>query len=306
MKIDKPGLYFNVSEADYRADPCPSPSLTQSLAKILLAQSPRHAWMAHPRLNPGWAPDDDTKFDVGNCAHSILLGRGKEIEVLDFENWMSKDAKRLRAEALANGRSAVLLHQFERASNMVAEIWGQLKRHEARDAFTDGAGEVMIAWVEGGIWYRSLIDWLHTGNCIVDDLKTTGMSVAPHSIGMMMANADWPLQAAFIERGLDSLFPLTAGRRTFRFVAVEDEAPHGLTVAQMGEAAMTMGRKRLQAADMLWRACVDANDWPGYVNRVVVPEYPSFRETQWLEREVNEFSEPPAIRGPMLKSLMGG
>jgi hypothetical protein len=266
MKIDKPGLYFNVSEADYRADPCPSPSLTQSLAKILLAQSPRHAWMAHPRLNPGWAPDDDTKFDVGNCAHSILLGRGKEIEVLDFENWMSKDAKRLRAEALANGRSAVLLHQFERA----------------------------------------LIDWLHTGNCIVDDLKTTGMSVAPHSIGMMMANADWPLQAAFIERGLDSLFPLTAGRRTFRFVAVEDEAPHGLTVAQMGEAAMTMGRKRLQAADMLWRACVDANDWPGYVNRVVVPEYPSFRETQWLEREVNEFSEPPAIRGPMLKSLMGG
>ena len=307
MKIDQPGLYFDVSEADYRADPCPTPSLTQSVAKILIEKSPRHAWVAHPRLNPSHEPDDDTKFDVGNVAHRILLGRGKEIEVIKFDDWRKKEAQALREEAREQGRIAVLEKHFTQATDMAAAVLSQLKHHEAADAFTEGAGEVMLAWQEDGIWFRSLIDWLHVGNCVVDDLKTTAMSVAPHVVGQMMASADWPLQAAFIERGLDHLFPETAGRRRFRFVAVEDEAPHALTVCQMGEAAMTIGRKRLQFAMDRWRACIESGEWPSYINRIIVPEYPGWAESRWLEREIAEEEAPTiAPRGAMLTDLSGG
>ena len=65
FKIEKPGLYLDVPVDDYFADPLPAPSLTQSIAKIILDHSPLHAWHAHPRLNPNFVRDDPTKFDIG-------------------------------------------------------------------------------------------------------------------------------------------------------------------------------------------------------------------------------------------------
>src|SRR5215472_13975214 len=74
--ISAPGFYPDINAETYFSDPIIRPSLTQSLCKILLERSPLHAWYAHPRLNPDYAPDDDTKFDIGNLAHTLLLGKG--------------------------------------------------------------------------------------------------------------------------------------------------------------------------------------------------------------------------------------
>ena len=183
MKITEPGIYRGVLDADYRADPCPSPSLTQSAVKTLIERSPLHAWTGNPRLNPNFEPNDDTKFDIGNVAHRLILGRGKEIEVVDFADWRKKEAQAAREAAADAGKIAVLYHQFEQANDMVRTGLAQLDNHEDKDAFTEGAAEVMIAWEEYGIWFRSLID------CLSDDLRTgttirhSGMSVAPHLIG---------------------------------------------------------------------------------------------------------------------------
>ena len=114
MKIDKPGIYPGVSSADYFADPCPTPSLTQSLCKILIETSPQHAWTAHPRLNPQFEYDSDTKFDLGNVAHRLVLGRGKEIEVIEFDDWRSKAAKEARAKARFESRIPVGLPHIHR------------------------------------------------------------------------------------------------------------------------------------------------------------------------------------------------
>jgi len=49
------------------------PSLSRSVAHILLTQTPYHAWLAHPRLNPDYMPDEDSKFDIGTATHAMLL-----------------------------------------------------------------------------------------------------------------------------------------------------------------------------------------------------------------------------------------
>jgi hypothetical protein len=304
-KIDKPGIYRGVTEADYRADPCPSPSLTQSLVKILIERSAKHAWTECPRLNPQYEYDDDTKYDIGNVAHRLILGRGKEIEVVQYPDWRTKASQLARDVAAEQGKIAVLEKDFNRATDMVAEAWQQLRRHEDHDAFTGGSGEVMIAWQEDGVWFRSLIDWLHDDLRTVDDFKTTGMSVAPHVIGLRAEAGGWHIQAAFIERGLNLLDPDGAGRRRFRFIAQETEKPHAMTSMHINEHWMTMGRKKVDVGAQLWRIATETGSWLGYPTRAVIPEYPGFKESQWLEREVNEFSEP-IKRGPMLKSLMGG
>jgi hypothetical protein len=52
MKITKPGIYPGVSSADYFADPCPTPSLTQSLCKILIERSPAARMGRTPAAQP--------------------------------------------------------------------------------------------------------------------------------------------------------------------------------------------------------------------------------------------------------------
>lgn len=296
MKIDRPGIYRGISEADYRADPCPVPSLTQSLCKVLLAGSPKHAWTECPRLNPEFEPDDDTKFDVGNAAHRLVLGRGKDFEIVKAADWRTKAAQEAREGAAERGKIGILEHQVDQATKMAdrARFW--LSRHEDADAFTDGDPEVMIAWEEDGIWFRALIDWLHTDLRKVDDYKSTGMSVADHVLGLRAKSAGWDVQAAFIQRGLDVLDPNNAGRRLFRFIAQENYDPHALNVMHMNKHWMTMGHKQVAAAIDLWRPSVKTNRWRGYGTRPVVPEYPAYQEKAWLERELSgEFEQDPTM-----------
>lgn len=291
MKIEKAGIFRSVLDADYRADPCPEPSLTQSLCKILLNHSPLHAWYACPSLNPEFTYDDDTKFDIGNVAHRLLLGRGKDIEVVRFSDWRKKEAQELRDAAADRGCIAVLVHQFEQAQFMVQAARNQLEHHEDCDAFTNGTAEVMIAWQEDGIWCRALIDWLDDDLRTVTDYKTTSASVAPHVIGVRAEAAGWHIQAAFIERGLDLLDPDGAGRRRYRFVAQETAKPYALTVMHMSEHWLTMGRKQVASAMALWRGAITTDTWHGYTSCAIVPEFPGWSESRWLEREINEFSE---------------
>jgi hypothetical protein len=291
MKIEKPGIYRGVESADYFSDPAPSPSLTQSLCKIILERSPQHAWFNHPRLNPQFEYDDDTKFDIGNVAHRLLLGRGKEIEVLKFPDWRTKAAQEAREKAADEGKIGVLIHQYDLAWSMASLARTQLDAHEDADAFRNGDAEVMIVWEEDGIWFRALIDWLHADLRTVDDFKTTGKSVAPHMLGLVAEAGGWDVQAAFIERGLNHLDNANAGRRQFRFIAQETDQPHALSVMHMSEHWLTMGRKKVEAAISIWKQAVKANRWSGYPARSITPDYPGFRENQWLSREIEMQSE---------------
>jgi hypothetical protein len=94
-----------------------------------------------------------------------------------------------------------------------------------------------------------------------------------------------------------------------------------VTVAHLGEAWLTMGRKKLAMAIETWRRCMRTNAWPMYPREVCVPEYPGYLEAQWLQREIAEerggenrpigrLTEEEAAamqrREPMLTDLAGG
>jgi hypothetical protein len=288
MTIDKPGIYPDISANDYHADPCPAPSFSQSLGKILLENSALHAWYAHPRLNPDYKSEDPTKFDVGNIAHKLLLGRGKEIVVLDeFDDWRTDKAKKVRALALQEGKHAVLGKHFALASRMVDAAGKQLELMPppACNLFRKGQGEVCLAWKEGDIWLRQLIDWLSDDGVIFADYKTTDMSVAPHALGRKMQNDNWPMQAAMAERGLDRLVDPEI-QRGFFFVAQETWPPYALTVAELTDGHLERGRVQLEYAINTWRACLKRNVFPGYPRAIIVPDYPGWADAEWEDRRM--------------------
>jgi hypothetical protein len=283
------------------------PSFSQSIGKILIDQSPLHAAYAHPRLPPPQSDDEEEKYvkakAIGDAAHMLMIGRGKTLAIGDFDDWRTKEAKEFKAKAIANGLTPIIAEHFERAGRIVDAAGKQLERHTESDCFQEGAGEVALFWQEGGLWFRCLVDWLHDNLSDVDDYKTSGMSVAEHCLGMRAVDQGWDVQAAMIERGLNALQPETIGRRKIRFIAQEQDEPHALNVMVMTEHWLTMGRKKLQHAIDIWSACMALNKWSGYPPRAVFPEYPGFKEAQWLNREIHEAAEE---RKPMLTSIAGG
>jgi hypothetical protein len=290
--ISEPGIFYDMPTAEYFADPAPMPSLTQSLAKILNERSPLHAWHQCPRLNPNFEPDEDTRFDIGNVAHKLILGRGKDYCVLPFDDWRTKAAKEAREAAAAKGVLAVLAHQFDRAHQMMQSARKQLDERGLSHLFRIGNAEVVMAWREHGFWCRQMLDWLIDGHVVLD-FKTTDMSVAPHGLGRMMATMGWDVQAAMAERGLSALAVDRPPNkqdldRRFIFVVQETQEPYCLSVAELPEDTMVMGRKKLNRAMAIWGHCINNNNWPGYPLDIVRLEYPGWAEQQWLEREVHE------------------
>jgi hypothetical protein len=299
MKITEPGIYRDFPTAAYFGDPTPAPSFTQSLAKVLIEQSPLHAYQAHPRLNVKPADEDDGEVEkyekakaIGNAAHTLMLRRGKTLAVGDFPDWKKKEAQTFKKAAIEWDQEPILKKHFDTAGEMVDAAIEQLGRISGcQNAFTNGDAEVVIANCEDGIWLRSMLDWITPDLREVWDLKTSGRSASPYATGRLMADAGWHIQAAFHERILDALDPKGAGRRKFYYVAQENEAPYALTVNLIGEAALTIGRKQVDYAVRIWAHCLRRNTWPAYPLKIIRPELPTWAESSWLGREIEEASE---------------
>src|SRR5216684_1757872 len=301
MKIDRPGLFKGMTAEDYFSDPAPEgfPSLSQSLCKILIEQSPLHARQAHPRLAEpidGDGEDDDAveKYDkakaIGNAAHLIMMGRGKRLDVIDAKDFRTKTAQSDKEAALQRGAEPILRKHYFTAHAMTLAAKLQISSIPGCErAFREGDGEVVVISNEDGQWLRSMIDWITPDLREVWDLKTSGMSASPYNTGKQMASAGWHLQAAMHERILDAIDPEGAGRRKFRYVCQENEPPFALTVNEIGESALTIGRKQIDFAIKTWRYCVASDLWPAYPLRIIRPELPGWAENAWIDREIAEY-----------------
>jgi hypothetical protein len=278
MRLESAGLY-ELSDVDYFADPCPKPSLTQSIAKTLLTRSPMHAAWEHPRLNPVFELNTDKKFDLGNIAHALLLGRGRDFALVDAEDWRTKAAREDRERAIKSGKIPVLTKLLKTAEEMVDVAREQLRAcsvtwAEGRDV----KSEATIVWQEDDIWLRSKLDRLvfTKRGATVMDYKTTGISAAEDAMSARIYDQGWDIQAAMHARGLASLYPLMAGCTTHLFIVQETFKPYALSVVEMPESVMTGGAKRLQRAIDTWTDCLKANRWPSYATTVRQLHYPDW------------------------------
>lgn len=302
--LTKPGIYRGMLCQTYFADPCPTPSITQSIAKEIYDYSPRHGWVKHPRLNPHYEPDESTKFNIGNAAHWHLIGRGKELYVVEAADWKTKAAREERDQANAAGKCAVLRWQFDVAGEMAEACLDQLNERGLVEEWDPkkGDGEVVLAWREGDVWLRSLVDWLPKHLRTVWDYKTTDRRMPPRDLSNRLA--DWAFQAAMHERGLDVLDPKSAGRRAHLFVCQENKPPFAITVSQIPEDAMSFGRRELSRAIETWEACMargrNPEAWPMYDLEVQYPHYTEWQAARRMDRVI------AASEAPMLTDLSGG
>jgi hypothetical protein len=95
---------LDCSKEQYHADPTEVPSLSYSVAKILLTESPMHAYYYHPRLG-GHVREQTKAMGKGQVIHKLLLGIGADIVVVRADNFRTKAAQELRDAAIAAGKT---------------------------------------------------------------------------------------------------------------------------------------------------------------------------------------------------------
>jgi hypothetical protein len=280
-----PARILDVTEAEYFADPSATPSLSHSIAHILLSRSPYHAWAAHPKLG-GYAPPaeasdtdeepDEKAFDEGKIIHSLMLGKGVEVEVCHFDDFRKKEAREQRDAARAAGRVPVIAAKYE---SMVKSAEVLRDRCRAAGFPLIGESEVAIEWYEQGehgpIVCRCRIDQLFLDMGVILDIKKI-RNAHPRKAARTFVEYGYDLQECCYKRAVAALRPELRGRTDFVFLYMETLAPNLVVPARPDGAFREIGQLRWERALKLWERCLAMGDWPGYANGPVTLEAPAY------------------------------
>jgi hypothetical protein len=301
-RIDQPGIY-DLTAAEYHADPVTVPSLSRSIALVLCDLSPAHAEAAHPRLGPGLeddpdeaviAPDAKEDRDVGTASHAIFLRGENIIEKIPFDTYQTKAAKQLRDDALAAGKIPLKQSKYDDVLRLVDVLE---KMRASTGYFTKGKPEQTIVWKAGDVWCRCMVDWLPDDpSAALLDLKTTGGRARSSTWSRGCFDKGLDLQAVMYSEGAavlrDGEVP------SMQFIVAETRPPFGIRRFELSPDAIEIGQQRLLFARAIWQQCMAEKHWPTYPPEPEWIDAPIYvqREWDWRMRQLPTWAQRIAKR----------
>ena len=281
------GLHENVKHAEYHADPSERPSLSSHLAGILLAKSPAHARLAHPRLGGAMEENPTDEMNAGSIIHGILLGGGSEIVELDFKDFRKDAAKEARDAAYQAGKIPMLAHKLAAIRTATEEIRKMLPVD-----FAQARCELTAIWESGGCPCRARLDSLFDAEgWFVVDLKTCD-DLQLSSAARNMFSSGYHIQAAANIDAIETTMPEAAGRVKFANLFVETAPPYGVQLVDLAGDFRDLGRRQWNRAKALWAQCLAANAFPGYPPTKTVSA-PAWAMTDEMSAAIAAGGAPP-------------
>jgi hypothetical protein len=255
---------FEMDAETYHKDPCRVPSLSASIGKLLVLESPLDAWRAHPRL--GGVPRESTEsMDRGALVHAMLLGSGSVVEIVEADSFRAKEAQAQRDAATAAGKVPMIRAKHEALSAEVDALRAKLGK---RGIAFSGQCERVIMWPEIAtdgtrIQCRAMLD--HVDGCLIDELKTIA-NANPKKLRRVVESMGYDLAWAAYTSGYGAVFQDLAGRIGLRWVFIELEEPHHIVTARPSGSMRALGNARWQTAIDRWARCTRDNRWPDFAD----------------------------------------
>lgn len=275
----------SMSEDEYHADPCPTPSLSASCARTVIGKTLLHAWREHPKSPYRVKDAPAKKSERGSAAHAWLFG-GKGIVQIDADSYQTKAAKEARDKAREAGLIPVLAKEYPYIEEMV-DIAGP-----RFDALHGGEPicEVTALWqAQSGGWRRARLDSLSPDRRRIVDYKTTEASVDALACERRIFDNGYHIQAAAYIEAVETLQPELMGRVEFVFQFQEQKPPFALSPPIfMSEAALELGRQQWERAGMLWDQAIKRDHFPAYADQPHPACPPPWELTRWEERMQND------------------
>lgn len=268
---------LEVSESEYHHDEAsPVPTLSHSIAHIMVTQSPAHAWLAHPRLGGKRREMTDAMLE-GAILHKLLLNAGPEIRVINADNYKTKVAQADRIVALAEGFLPILAGKYE-------QLMYAAHRLRSNCFYADfpltGRSEVAIEWEVDDVLCRCKIDHLKDDepDCVhIYDIKKCH-SCNPDAIMHTAYKYGWDIQDAAYTEAVHVLTGRAGVRMTF--LCCETVEPYSVVPITLDRHFKRIGMQRWTRACHNWEQCLLTDKWPGYQATVISP--PS-----WVEHMLN-------------------
>lgn len=259
-----PGIYEDISNADYHADP----ALGSTSLKTLATRTPAHwKWESEH-------PVHKDVYDVGTVAHSLILeGDESDVVIVDAADWRTKAAKEAKEEARAAGKIALLQKEFDPILAMRDSV---MAHPLARAAFTGHRAEHSVFWEEEGLALKCRPDAWQDG--LIVDLKTA-RDADPREFGRLTHNLGYHQSVAHYQDGVAAA---TGELLPFAFVLVEKEPPYLVSVVELDPEAIDLGRQLNSKAKNTYRECSAAGHWPGYESTAPI------RLPYWAARNTEE------------------
>lgn len=264
-----PGLYLDISEEQYHTDKLGAeadpPMLSVSTAQALVLESPAHAHWRHPRLG-GHALIPSTIMDRGTLLHALLLGKGREVAVIECEDWTHKADKKLRDAHRAAGRLAVTRKLYDDSIEGAKELEAKLRR---RGYIFNGSSEVTLVWNEetaDGVVVQCRARADHIVGERIYDLKITGDANPKTLKRGQLTRMGYDIQGAAYPRALEYALPQLRGRTSFTLLFCEAEPPYCVTPVRFAGSLRELGERKWLRAVNEWERCLSAGHWPDYLD----------------------------------------
>ena len=279
----------DIPAAEYHADDIGAPrvTLSASIAHEIVAKSPLHAWMRHPKLGNG-PRESTTAMDRGTRIHALVLGTPLELSVILADDYRTKAAQAQRDAAREQGLIPILARELDEDSEAARCIVEQLK---AKGVVLPGNKEAVAVWEESAtgvpVLCRGMMD--HVDSQYIDDLKTCA-SAHPDKLARRCTEYGYHIQAAAYLSAIGKIHPSLAGRIRFRWLFAEildtagTKLPRAIvTVAHPSGAMLELGAALWQRAIDTWSRCLAEDRWPGYAESEAALDPPP-----WAMRELVE------------------
>lgn len=274
-----PARRLEVDDTTYHRDPAPEPSLSSSIAKLMLSRSALHGWHAHPRLGQGEREEKDV-FDLGQLAHKLVLGKGRQIEVIDAGDYRKPATRELRDEARRAGKIPALEPVYANAVVAAKTIKDRL---EGFGIVLSGESEVALIWQEqsghGPVWARCMIDHVveRNGKLTIYDFKTT-RNAHPAACTRAVVNYGYDVQQAAYTRAAEAWRPALSPRDIdFVFLFAEMAAPFGVTPGRLDDVLVRHGQDGWLRSVETFAESTHTGRWSGYASEIV-----TFTAPGWL------------------------
>jgi PDDEXK-like domain of unknown function (DUF3799) len=277
---------LKVTPTEYLSDPCRAPTLSASIAHTIVSESPLHAWQRHPRLGGSLSTSSSNGSkakDDGSLIHRLLLGKGKDIELVPFYDFRTNAAKAIRDAATSVGKLPVLQHVLEERGVAAVRLKEKL---EQRGYSLSGESELAIEWTETcaevPVRCRSMLDHVFRSKGKIYDLKSCA-SANPRKIARTFVEYGYDIEYVAHTRALAQLCPALKCV-DFTFLFLEIEPPYEIVPVKPDGQLLEIGRLRWENAVRTWHECLEENRWPGYApeGQVVMLEPPPWVVTQEL------------------------
>lgn len=288
-----PSPFREMDEREYHADPAPAPSFSASLGKVILDQSPLHAYLAHPRLG-GAVREPTAAMEFGTLVHKLILGEGTSIVSVNADNWKTAAAREQRNAAREAGKLAVLTSDLDEAAKMQAAF---VKQYPADHValFNKGDSERVLivdqpnhktSKPDARVYARGMLDrvWVDRTNntARIWDIKTTA-DASPDAIERTIYEQHYDMQMMCYEWLLGIACPELTGRITTQLIFIETSGPHCVVPVELDGMFRQIGRSKLGRAWDTWCECCASGIWPGYTDTVITLGPPAWAQSRELD-----------------------